>query len=64
MSDQWLIWMLEVSLTTSVIILTVKLFSAFINKHYAAKWRKWIWLIIAIRLLIPVDFSTSSAPFR
>ncbi|MHC1723286.1 MAG: M56 family metallopeptidase [Aminipila sp.] len=62
MSNQWLISILEISLATSVIILIVKLFSSFLNKHYAAKWKKWIWLIIAIRLLIPVNFSFPLTP--
>jgi len=44
--------------------MTVKILSFFINKHYAAKWKKCIWLIIAVRLLIPIDFSFSGAPIQ
>ncbi len=25
----------------------------FINKRYAAKWKYWIWLFLAVRLLLP-----------
>ena len=29
------------------------------QKHYSAKWRKIIWLVIAIRLLIPFSVIVS-----
>ena len=54
----------EVSLTTGLVILIIKSLSFTINKNYAAKWKKYIWLIIAARLLIPVNFSFLGAPVQ
>lgn len=64
MSHHLFLSIIEISLITSVIILTVKILSFFINKYYDAKWKKWIWLIIAVRLLIPIDSSLSGAPIQ
>lgn len=64
MSHKLLLSIIEISIITSLLIMTVKILSFFINKHYAAKWKKWIWLIIAVRLLIPIDFSFSGAPIQ
>ncbi len=39
----------------SVGLITVMLIALtpFINKRYAAKWKYWIWLFLAVRLLLP-----------
>lgn len=47
---------LLISVTTSLIILTLKAISPLISKRYAAKWRYWIWLIVTIRLIVPFNF--------
>ncbi|MDK2808795.1 MAG: bla regulator protein blaR1, partial [Clostridiales bacterium] len=31
---------------------------------YSAKWIKWIWLMLAIRLLVPIHFAPFAAPFQ
>ncbi len=64
MSHKLFLSIIEISIITSILIMTVKILSFFINKHYAAKWKKCIWLIIAVRLLIPIDFSFSGAPIQ
>jgi hypothetical protein len=64
MLNQLFLSVLEVSLTASIVILAVKLLSFFINKNYAAKWKKLIWLIIAVRLLIPFNPALISAPIQ
>nr|WP_315021672.1 M56 family metallopeptidase [uncultured Aminipila sp.] len=64
MLHQLFLSIIEISIITSVIIVTVKILSYFIYKHYAAKWKKWIWLIIAVRLLIPIEFTFSGAPIQ
>ncbi len=43
----------ETSVIISVIILGVALLSAIIDKKFTSKWKYWIWLIIAARLIIP-----------
>ncbi len=44
---------LEVSASMAVIIAVISLFSSVIDKKFSAKWKYWIWLFIAARLLIP-----------
>lgn len=49
--------LIEISITTSAVILALLLLSSSLNKAYAAKWKYWIWLILAIRLILPFNFS-------
>ncbi|MBR3953729.1 MAG: hypothetical protein IKJ82_09035 [Oscillospiraceae bacterium] len=44
---------LEVSASMAVIIAAIALFSSLIDKKFSAKWKYWIWLFIAARLLVP-----------
>lgn len=46
---------LEVSLTAAVVILLFTLGSAAIGRRYAARWKCYIWLVIALRMLVPVN---------
>lgn len=55
---------LSVSLSMSVIILIVLFCSHFLNKRYTAKWRYFVWLFIALRLAIPINFSLPQAPVK
>lgn len=45
----------EVSLSASLIILIVAILSHFFNKVFTARWKVWVWLIIAVRLLMPFN---------
>lgn len=45
---------LEISLSTSVVILGLLLFSQVLNKRYVAKWKYFIWIALALRLAVPV----------
>lgn len=53
-----------ISLTTSVVILALLILSPFLDKRYSARWKYFVWLIIAIRLVIPFRFEFSSAPIK
>lgn len=44
---------LETTLSTSVIIVLMLLFTPILNRRYAAKWNYWIWIFLALRLLMP-----------
>ncbi len=55
---------IEISLTTSVVILLLALLSPLLSKRYAAKWRHIAWLAIALRLLFPMHFTLPEAPVR
>lgn len=43
----------SISVTTGLIILLLYLFGNRLNKVYTARWRCRIWLLLAVRLLIP-----------
>ena len=45
----------EISATTSIVILLVAILSKIIHKKYTAGWKYWIWLVIAVRLLVPLN---------
>jgi bla regulator protein BlaR1 len=49
--------LLGISVTTSAVILLLKFSSGLFNKTYAAKWKYWIWLVLALRLIVPFNFS-------
>jgi len=53
---------LEISATTSIIILALRLLAPYLNKTYAAKWKYWIWLILAVWLIIPASISLPTTP--
>lgn len=44
---------LEISISVSLIVLVLLAAAPFLNKRYAAKWKYWIWLFLALRLVIP-----------
>ena len=47
--------LLEISAGCSVVILIISLLSTIINRRFTAKWKYFIWLIIAVRLLVPFN---------
>ncbi len=46
---------LGISATVGIVVLLILLASPFINRRYAAKWKYYIWIFLAIRLLIPLS---------
>lgn len=46
---------LEISASVSLVVLVLLLLGPFVNKRYASKWKCWIWLFLALRLLFPVS---------
>lgn len=48
----------------SVVIVVVLLLSPVIEKRYSARWRYFVWLIIAIRLVIPFNITLPEAPIN
>ena len=57
MPENLFMTLLGISVTTSAVILLLKLSSELFSKTYAAKWKYWIWLVLALRLIIPFNFS-------
>lgn len=54
----------EINIAMSVIILILCLLSGKIRKKYGAGWMKAIWILIALRLIIPYNFSLPTAEIR
>lgn len=42
-----------ISASVSLIVMILLLLSPVLNKRYAVKWKYWIWIFLAVRLLIP-----------
>ncbi len=53
----------ENSLIISAVIAIMMLLTLLLKKRYSMKWRYFIWLVIAIRLLIPFNLDPGGAPF-
>lgn len=45
---------LGISVSVGVVIAVLVLLSPLLNKRYAAKWKYFIWIFLAVRLLIPI----------
>lgn len=55
---------LEVSAGTAAVILPLCLFSSAINRAFVARWKYWVWALLALRLLIPWNPDFEAAPPR
>ena len=55
---------LSISLSTSVVILALIVLGSLINKRYVAKWKYGIWIVLALRLLVPVHYELPDAQFQ
>lgn len=58
-----LLWnILQVSLTTSIIILPVFIFCAVLRRRYPARIICLLWVFLSVRLLVPVQITFPDAP--
>lgn len=55
---------LEVNIVVAVFVVLLGIFGGKIRKRYGAAWLKLIWLVLAVRLLIPYNFSLPDAQIR
>lgn len=53
---------IKISLGTSIVIGILLLFTPLIDKRYDPKWKCWIWLIIILRLTIPINLNVIKPP--
>lgn len=53
---------LEISLYSSVIIIFTTLLDKFTRKYYSSRWTYYIWLILAIRMLLPFNLGLIKVP--
>ncbi|QHQ61915.1 hypothetical protein Ana3638_14915 [Anaerocolumna sedimenticola] len=56
--------LINVSITTSILIGILILLLPLLRKNYTAKWRYWVWLVIAVRLLIPLNLPIPKPPIE
>lgn len=48
---------IKMNLIAGIFVLLVTVVSKCLGRRYSARWKYWCWLILAVFLLIPVDFS-------
>ena len=53
---------IEISLGVSAVILLLLVTKPLLDKRYAAKWRYWVWLILALRLIFPFRLPLMQTP--
>ncbi len=56
--------LLIVSLSSSLVIALALVLNRFIDKRYMARGKYIFWLVLAVRLLIPFNFSLPAAPVK
>ena len=44
----------RISVSTGLIVALLILLAPFLNKRYASKWKYWVWILLALRLVIPL----------
>lgn len=59
-----LLSVVEVSISTGIIILILLLAAPFLKKRYASEWMYFIWIGLAVRLIIPFHFSLPVRPIE
>jgi|GEM_PF-5476659 len=64
MANELLRSFLHMSLATSFVIALLLLAVPLLKKNYQAKWRYYAWLVIALRLLIPLNITLPEAPIQ
>lgn len=54
--------MIEMALPISILISLLLIISPLIKKSFVAKWRYFMWMFIALRLIIPFKLNAFSPP--
>ena len=54
--------LMRVTLNMSALAALTLLCTPLLKKRYSANWRYWVWMVIAIRLLIPFQMSAIELP--
>ena len=64
MMQELFLTVLEISVVVGVIELLLLLLSPCLSKGYAAGWRYLVWTVLAVRLLVPVNWSPVESPLE
>ena len=51
----------ELMISTSLVIIIIIWILPYADKNFGVKWRKTLWILLAIRLIIPYNFSLPDA---
>ena len=62
--ETFLLNLLKTSLLGSLAILAMLVLKPLWRERYRAKTRCWLWLALAVFLLLPIDFSVKNAPVQ
>lgn len=62
--ETFLLNLLKTSLLGSIAILAMLVLKPLWRERYRAKTRCWLWLALAVFLLLPIDFSVKNAPVQ
>ncbi|WP_159881442.1 M56 family metallopeptidase [Paenibacillus puerhi] len=64
MSERILTSIMEVTLSTSVVIACLLLLIPWLTATYTVHWRYWVWMALSARLVLPVSFALPQSPLR
>lgn len=53
----WIVSLFEISLTMSLVIILCLCLRPFFSKRFKAVFKYWVWLVIAIRLIVPFNIT-------
>ncbi len=53
---------LNISVSAGCAAAVLLLLSALVGGRYAAKWRCWVWILLAMRLILPFDLFSTAGP--
>lgn len=62
--NSFLIQFIEISVSVGLIGLVLVLVSSPLNKRFSLYWKRWAWLLFALRLVFPFSISLPQAPVR
>ncbi len=54
----------EINIAVSIVILLVAVLAEILRKRYGAGWLRIVWILLAVRLLIPYNFSLPNTEIR
>lgn len=64
MGGELFIAIVQISLAVTPVILLLKLLGDRLQRRYVAKWKYYIWLVLALRLLLPWTPTLETAPVQ
>ena len=64
MIENLFINILGISITSSAAVAAILLISKLAENRFRKKWRYWIWIFLAVYLIIPIKINLPSAPIK